>query len=303
MARDPYTVAQANSPLRGMALVLFATFCGAALQAIARGLAGEIHPFELVFFRFFFGFLVLAPVLLRHGHKPLATRRPGLHVLRGIMQVVTMMLVFMGLSMTELATVAALQFSAPLFSTVLALAFLGEVVRARRITALGVGFAGMLVIVRPGFGAVESGVVLILVSALLFAVIIILIKVMARTESSLTMTLYVNLLTMPVALVAMLPFWRMPSLDQWLWLVGLGIVGSLSNLAFTQALKEAEVTAVLPFEFTKLIFSALIGYWAFAEIPDAWTWVGGAMIFLAVTYIAYRERGLRYIKTDRAGRG
>ena len=165
-------------------------------------------------------------------------------------------------------------------------------------TALGVGFAGMLVIVRPGFGAVEPGVVLILISALFFAFIIILIKVMARTETSLTMTLHVSLLSLPVALVAMLPFWRMPSLDQWPWLVGLGIVGSLSNLSFTQALKEAELTAVLPFEFTKLIFSALIGYWAFAEIPDAWTWVGGAMIFLAVTYIAYRERGLWNARTN-----
>ena len=298
MGRNPPTVAPANNPLRGMALVLFATFCGAAMQAITRGLAGELHPFELVFFRFFFGFLVLAPVLSRHGLKPLATRRPGLHALRGVMQVVTMMMVFMGLSMTELATVAALQFSAPLFSTVLALAFLGEVVRARRMTALGVGFAGMLVIVRPGFGAVEPGVVLILISALFFAFIIILIKVMARTETSLTMTLHVSLLSLSVALVAMLPFWRMPSLDQWPWLVGLGIVGSLSNLSFTQALKEAELTAVLPFEFTKLIFSALIGYWAFAEIPDAWTWVGGAMIFLAVTYIAYRERGLWNARTN-----
>ena len=303
MVRDPSTVALTPNPLRGMTLVLFATFCGASMQAITRGLAAELHPFELVFFRFFFGFLVLAPVLLRRGLNPFATRRPGLHVLRSVLQVVTLMLVFMGLSMTELATVAALQFSAPLFSTVLALVFLGEVVRARRMTALGVGFAGMLVIVRPGLGAIEPGAVLILISALLFAGIIILIKVMARTETSLTMTLHLNLLTLPIALVAMLPFWRMPSLDQWPWLVGLGIVGSLSNLSFTQALKEAELTAVLPFEFTKLIFSALIGYWVFAEIPDAWTWVGGAMIFLAVTYIAYRERGLRNIKTDRADRG
>ena len=302
MACDPPTASQSGSggpdALRGMALVLFATFCGAAQQAVTRALADELHPFELVFFRFFFGFLVLAPVLLRHGLKPLVTRRPGLHALRGVLQVVTLMMVFMGLSMTELATVAALQFSAPLFSTVLALVFLGEVVRARRMTALGLGFAGMLVIVRPGFGAIEPGAVLILISALFFAFIIILIKVMARTESSLTMTLHLNLLTLPIAFVAMLPFWRMPSLDQWPWLVGLGIAGSLSNFSFTQALKEAELTAVLPFEFTKLIFSALIGYWVFAEIPDAWTWVGGAMIFLAVTYIAYRERGLRNAKAS-----
>ena len=300
MARDPSPVVRSgedgSNALRGMALVLVATFCGATMQAITRGLAGELHPFELVFFRFFFGFVVLAPVLLRRGFKPLVTRRPGLHALRAVLQVVTLMMIFTGLSMTELATVAALQFSAPLFGTVLALMFLGEVVRARRITALVVGFAGMLVIVRPGVGPVEVGAVLILLSALVFAFIIILLKVMARTESSLTMTLHLGLFTLPIAFVAMLPFWRMPSLDQWPWLVALGIVGSLSNLTFAQALKEAEVTAVLPFEFTKLPFSALIGYWAFAEVPDAWTWVGGAMIFLSVTYIAYRERGLRSAK-------
>ncbi|MDP6787946.1 MAG: DMT family transporter [Rhodospirillales bacterium] len=297
MARDPSPVARsgagAPSALRGMALVLVATFCGAAMQAITRGLSGELHPFELVFFRFFFGFLVLAPVLLRLGLKPLATRRLGLHALRGVLQVATMMMVFMGLSMTELATVAALQFSSPLFGTVLALLFLGEVVRARRITALAVGFAGMLVIVRPGVGTVEPGALLIMLSALVFAFIIILLKIMARTESSLTMTLYMGLFTVPFAFAAMLPFWRMPSPDQWPWLIALGILGSLSNLSFVQALREAEVTAILPFEFAKLPFSALIGYLAFAEVPDTWTWVGGAMIFLAITYIAYRERDLR----------
>ncbi|MDP6884040.1 MAG: DMT family transporter, partial [Rhodospirillales bacterium] len=150
-----------------------------------------------------------------------------------------------------------------------------------------------LVIVRPGVGTVEPGALLIMLSALVFAFIIILLKIMARTESSLTMTLYMGLFTVPFAFAAMLPFWRMPSPDQWPWLIALGILGSLSNLSFVQALREAEVTAILPFEFAKLPFSALIGYLAFAEVPDTWTWVGGAMIFLAITYIAYRERDLR----------
>ena len=112
-------------------------------------------------------------------------------------------------------------------------------------------------------------------------------------DSSLTTTFIGALVATPVALVAALPVWTTPSLGHLLPLIGIATISTLSNLCRAQALKEADITVVAPFEFLKLPWVALIGYAYFAEVPDIWTWIGGAVIFVATTYIAYRERHIR----------
>ena len=115
-------------------------------------------------------------------------------------------------------------------------------------------------------------------------------EVLARTESSLTATLYYGVFVTPVAFLVALPAWQTPSGGHWLWLAAIGALGSLFQFCLSQALKVADATAVMPLDFTKLIWAALIGYLVFAEVPTLWTWVGGMMIFAAATYISYRER-------------
>ncbi len=274
---------------RGMAFMMVSTLTGSMLVAAARHLGTDIHPFEIVFFRSFFGLVFFAPWLIRLGLAPLRTRHIILHGVRSGLQVATALAFFTALTMAPLAKVTALQFSAPLFATVLALMALGETIRARRIAALVVGFAGTLIIVRPGFVELDLGSALVLISAVMIGLIMILIKILSRTESSATVTFYAVLLGTPFALIAALPVWRTPSAEHWPWLIAVGFLGSLSQLAFTQAFKEADVTAVLPLDFTRLIWIAIIGYTVFGEIPDVWTWVGGTVIFSAATYIAFRE--------------
>ena len=121
----------------------------------------------------------------------------------------------------------------------------------------------------------------------------ILAKVLGRSESALTITLYTALVAIPITLVAAVPVWQTPSLEQIGWFTVIGVLGSLNHLCQAQALKEADVTAILPVGFTRLIWASVFGYLVFAEIPDPWTWVGGTMIFLSASYIAYRERRIR----------
>jgi drug/metabolite transporter (DMT)-like permease len=278
---------------RGMALMMLATFTGTSMNGVIRLLSADLHPFEVAFFRGLFGFLVFAPLFARHGLAPLRTTRPGMHVLRGSLQAIGMTLGFLALSMTPLAKVAALQFTVPLFGTVLALLILREVVRARRITALVIGILGTLIIVDPTTNAMDLGSVLVLCSAATSALSMIIVKLLSRTENSTTIVLYSTMLMTPLILIPALPYWETPTIQQLLWLALLGSLGTISNICFAQALKESEVTALTPIEFTRLIWSALIGYFAFAEVPAVETWIGAVIIFSASTYIILRERHLR----------
>ena len=280
----------APSPLRGMAYMLFCALSFTLMNAVIRHVSATLHPLEIAFFRSLFGLLVFAPLFMRYGFEPLRSRRSGMLLLRGGINVVSMTLFFVGVSLAPLAKVAALSFTAPLFATVLAVAILGEVIRGRRVAALVIGFTGTLIILRPGLGGMDMGAILVVASSLAFASALIVIKSLSRTESSTTIAIYAALVATPVTFLIALPVWEVPTWSELAWMAVIGTMGSLGHVLTAQAFKEADVTAVLPVDFTKLVWSAVIGYLVFAEVPDAWTWVGGTVIFSAVIYIAYRER-------------
>jgi len=282
--------------LRGMALILMATLAFSSMHAVVRHLQADLHAFEVAFFRNLFGLIAMAPFFLRHGPQVLRTGRLGLHALRGALQVAGMLMFFTALALTPLAKVSALSFTAPLFATIGAIIFLGERIRARRITALVVGFVGALVIVRPGADALDLGAVLVLVSSASWAVAMLVIKYLAKTESSITQTAYMGLFMTPLSLLAAVWFWRWPEPADYLWFLLMGGCGSLAHMAMAQAFKEAEVTVVLPLDFTRLIWASLIGYFVFAELPELATWIGGGIIFGAATYIAFREAKLKRLQ-------
>ena len=269
--------------------MLAAAFAASCMSGAVRHVSGGMHPFEIAFFRNLFGLIAFLPWLLRYGLTPFKTRQWGLHGLRAITNVIAMLLFFYALSITPLAEVASLGFVVPLFATVFAVIFLRERVRIRRWSALFIGFGGAFVILRPGFETVETGSVLVVVSAAIWAISLILIKVMARSDSSVTIAAIAALLLTPASLVPALFVWQWPSGDQLVWLIGIGVLGTATQICIGQSLRLADSSAVMPLDFTKLIWAALIGYLAFAEVPDVWTWVGGFIIFASSTYIAYRE--------------
>jgi len=279
-------------PLHGPALMVAATVCFSAMHAGIRYLSADLHPFEIGFFRNMFGLLVVLPWIVRWGLKPLRTGRFRLHAVRALVNVVAMLLFFSGLARLPLAEVQALGFTAPLFATLLAVLILREKVRLRRWSALVVGFAGALIVVRPGIGAIDVGTFYVLGSALIWAGALIIIKSLARTESSVTITLYMSLLMTPLALIPAAFVWVWPSADQLALLVALGISGALGQMLMAQSFRVADASAVLPFDFLKMIWSALFGFLLFAEVPGLATWIGGGVIFGAGSYIAFRESRL-----------
>jgi len=282
---------ESNRPLRGIGWMLLATFFAAAMHASVRKVTDDgLHPFEVAFFRNLFGLLALAPWFVRSGLAPLRTRRFGLYSLRAAINLCAMLAFFYALAVAPLTQVTALAFTAPVFATLLAIPILGEVVRFRRWAAITIAFAGTILIIRPGFESLGAGSALALVAALGWAAVVLIMRTLGRTESAVTITAYMSLLITPLALVPALFVWIWPTPEQFGWLVVIGIVGNLGQLCLSQALKEADTHVVMPMDFLRLIWIAIIAYVAFDEVPDLPTWAGGAVIFASGAYITYRER-------------
>ena len=280
---------------RAIDLMVFATFSLSVMLGIIRHMSFELHPFEVVFFRNLFGLVILAPLILRAGISPLRTRRIGLHSVRGFLQAGSMCIFFYGLSLTTLAKVAALNFTAPLFASIAAVLFLRESLGFNQAFALVVGFVGALIILRPGIAVFNAGAAMILTSAKIWGIVLIIIKRLTTTESSLTITPYMMLYLTPLTLIAAVFVWEWPTLTQLVLLVAVGCCGTVGHFAMAQALKDADATAVMPFDFGRLIWAGLIGYVFFAEVPDIWTLIGAVVIFSAAMYVAVQES--RQIKT------
>jgi len=289
-----------GSNLRAIAIMFVSTILFSLMHACVRSLARDLPPFEIAFFRNLFGLVVVLPWFVRFGWEPLKTTRFGLHLLRAVLNVIAMMCFFYALKVTPLADVTALAFTAPIFATILAIVVLGERVRLRRWAAIAIGFAGTFVAIRPGFAEVGAGQLLVLTQASLWAGALITIKVLGRTDSSVTIITYMGLLMIPLSALPAALVWQTPTWTQVGWMVGIGVLGTVGQLLMTQALKEGDTTAVMPIDFFKLIWATILGYVLFAEMPAPYTWIGGTMIFASTTYIAYREHQLRKKPTGAA---
>ncbi|MEZ5861706.1 MAG: DMT family transporter [Geminicoccaceae bacterium] len=278
----------------GIFWMCLSAFGSSSMNGIVREATTEMHAFEVAFFRNVFGLVALAPMMLKAGLRAtLRTKRLHLHAARGLLNAVAMLSFFYAVTVTPLATIAALAFTAPLFAALLAIPFLGERPGWRRWAGLIVGFAGALLIIRPGFTDVGIGVLLILLSSLVWSGALIIIKILARTETSLTITTYAGLFLTPITGAAAWAFWIWPDATGWLMMIAIGILGSITQWSVAQAFHEADATVVLPFDFTKLIWASVIGYVFFGERPDPMTLVGGFVILASITYVAYREHEIR----------
>jgi len=274
---------------KGVIFMIASGIAMTMMQAFIRKMSQELHPLELVFFRNLFALLILSPAFFRHGFGIMRTTKLRFHVIRGVFQVGSMILFFLGISMTPLAEVSALNFITPIIVTILAGFTLGERVGLNRWTAVAGGFIGAMIVIRPGFATVGWGPLFVLASTLFWAGAVITIKVLSRTESSLTATLYLSTIVLPFALVPAIFVWQWPTLDQLVNMFALALFGTIGHLCFAQALKYADTTALMPVEFTRLIWASVVGYLMFVELPGAWTWIGGAVIFLSSFYISWSE--------------
>lgn len=286
--------------LKGILWMLLSTLCLASMHSLIHFISDSVHPFIVVFFRLVFALIVVIPFFYKQGLAPLRTKRLGLLVLRGVMNITAMIAFFTALSLVPVTDVTALSFMAPLFATLLAVLVLKEKIGWRRVAAILVGFLGTVIILRPGFEAIGFGYILVIFATFFWGCAVIVIKSLSRTESSVTITTYMSLVMAPLALIPALFVWEWPSATDFFWLVLLGFLGGAGQMAVAQALKNAETHVVMPFDFTRLIWVTIISFTFFAEVPDLFVWIGGSVIFASSAYITLRERKRQLTPTPAA---
>jgi drug/metabolite transporter (DMT)-like permease len=278
-----------ETPMRAAILMIGACAGFAAMMAIVRKVSPEIHPFEAAFFRNIYGILFMLPWLIRTGGGSLRTGRPAMHLLRAVLGLGAMLLLFTAVSLMPLADVTALSFTAPLFATIGAALILGETVGARRWTATLIGFLGALVIIRPGEQTFTGASLLALASAAGIAAAQLSVKSLARTENPNAIVLIMGLLMTPMSLIPAVLVWTWPSAGAFCWMTAMGLVATIGQNLLVRAMATADASAVMPFDFSRLLFASALGWAMFGEAPDAWTWAGAAVIVTATVYIARRE--------------
>jgi drug/metabolite transporter (DMT)-like permease len=281
-----------GAPLKAALMMIGAMVFFSSMSIFIKLAAAQLHSFEVVFFRNFLAVLMMVPWLIRQGPGVMKTRRIGLYATRSFFNIIGMTAGFTALTLIPLAEATALSFTAPLFATVAAAIFLGEVVRIRRISALIIGFIGMLIVIRPGVEAISPGALLALLNSMTIAITIIIVKKLTDTEQPATIVTYMVLLQSPMALVPALFYWEWPEPLTWVWLIGLAGAGTLGHLMYTRAIQLAEVTQIQPLDFIRLPIIALLAYLIFAQVPTLWTWIGGIVIFASTAYVTHREAQL-----------
>lgn len=290
-------------PVRVFGWMVLAGAAFAAMGGLIKFAARDLHPFEVAFFRCFFGLVWMLPWLLRRGPAALRTRRLPLYAVRAAIGLIGMLAGFYALRFIALADATALSFTAPLFATVGAAVVLGETVRRRRWTATLLGFAGVLIILRPGATAAEPAAVWTLLAAATSAANMLIVKRLTDTEPTEAVVTWMVVMMTPMTLLAALPFWQWPSTAEWAVLVSIGLCGTIGHLAFTRGFAAGEASLVMTFDYLRMPFAAAIGWMAFGEVPTVWTFAGAAVIAGSATYIAHREARLARTGAGAAGLG
>ena len=271
--------------LLAIGATLFGSFMGAGVKL----LSNELHPIIICFYRCLMGLIIITPFVARNNFKALQTDNMRLQIFRALINIISMICWFSAIGMMHFEKATALGFTTPLFTTVLAVLILGEVIRFHRTAALLLGFIGILIIIRPGYMPFEFGTILMLIASFSFSFVLIFVKKLSATDSSLTIIFYHLIYMTPVFFILSLFYWENINLNQLIIFTLMGASGLLSHWCLAQAFKMSDTTFVMPLQFTKLIWASLIGLFIFAEQPDIWTWIGGIIIFISVVYITYRE--------------
>ncbi len=275
--------------LTGVLIAVAAMVLFASVHSAVRSLTDTMSAFQIVFWRMAVSVSLMMPWYLWKGLHLLKTQRPGMHAQRAVVNFTGMVLWFHAIGIVPLAKAVAIHFTLPLFVLLMAALLLGEKVGWRRVAATGVGFAGMLVILRPGMTEVGLPEAMILASALLYGATVIYLKKMLTTETPLALTFYTNALIGLLCIPPAIYTWVPPTADDILPIAVIGILGTLAPLMFTMALRRADGSVIAPIDFLRLPFTAAIAFALFGEVPEIWVWVGGAIIFASTWYIAIRE--------------
>ena len=283
-----------------MLMMIAAMLALPGIDAIAKWLAGSISSGQVTWSRFFFQIILMAPLLLR-TRGPWLTRSLWLHAARGALIAMATLFFFSGLAYLPMADAIAIFFIEPLLVTLLSALFFGEVIHWRRISAISLGFAGALIIIRPTFADVGFAALYPVAAACCFSFYILLTRKLVSNEDPIRLQFFAGVfgcLVMSLALAygnagdidILDATW--PDRGQWLLLGALGIIATVCHLLVTHAYRLASIGILAPFQYIEIIGATLLGLLVFGDFPDSITWLGIAIIVGSGMYVFHRESKL-----------
>lgn len=288
MSVDSASTAPSSLP-RGALWMLLSCGLMSLFGALVHYATAGIHPFQLAFLRSFFALLITAPLLLRGGWRDFTPSLWKGYALRAGFGVIAMLCNFSALALTQLTTATALQFTTPLFIALGAAVILRERVGIQRWGAAVTGFLGVLVVLRPGLQVIEPGTLLALAGALFTSLAALVIKHLSRSRPPMEMVAFMAFFFTLFCLPFALPVWRWPSPPFLLAAMALGALAVAGHFSWYRALSLADASAITPIDYLRLPISAAVGYLAFGEVTDGWTWIGGAIIAGSAIWLAHHE--------------
>lgn len=278
------------SPLKAIAWMIGALVSFTVMAVSVRELSSGMHAFQMLFVRSMIGLLVLAAVLSIKGWGRLRTARIAGHALRNAVHFAGQVFWILGITLLPLATVSAIEFTTPIWGAFLAVLVLGERMTRGRWIALAMGFLGILVILRPGFAVVSAGALIMLACTFCFGATNAVTKWLTRTDGALTILFYMVLMQSVLGGLASILVWAPIEAREWPFLLLLAGTGLSAHYCLTRALAAADATFVMPFEFLRLPFVALVGFLLYAEPVELATLLGAALIFSG-NYYSLRQEG------------
>ncbi|NKB57905.1 MAG: EamA family transporter [Alphaproteobacteria bacterium] len=257
---------------------------GAVLSLIAMAIAGrelatEISIFEIMFFRNAICLAIICLLVMRYGGHLFRTRRLRMHGFRNVVHFAAQAGWYYGLFNLPLSEVFAIEFTAPIWTAILAAMFLAEPLTRKRSVATLLGFIGILIILRPGVAIVDPAAFVVLGAAVGFAATFVITRSMASSDRPLTILFYMNLVQLPLSFVLMVPDWVMPSASAWPWIVMTGLAGLSSHYCFARAFALADAAIVAPIDFIRLPMAAFLGYFLYQEPTSLFVFLGAGVIF------------------------
>jgi len=292
-----------DQPLLAIGLLLGANFVFTAMDGLAKGLAGSgMAAEQIILLRYTLVSVLLVPALLRHWHgRPWHTSRPIAHIARGVLLIGSATMFVHAMVHLPLETATAIGFVSPLYVTALSIPFLGEKVGIRRWAAVGAGFVGVMIILRPGSEVFQPAMLIPLVSSLCWAAGLIITRQMRGTEKPLTILIW----STGAGMVAIAPLgiadWRDPTWGEWGFLAAIAACHIAGQYLTIRAFMLASASLIAPFAYSTLVWAILIGAFAFGSYPDGATLTGAGLLVAAGIYVWHRERKVTGKPTNPGG--
>ncbi len=275
---------------RGAALVSAGSITLVVMATMVKHLGSNLPSMEILFFRSLIGFFFVLPIFIRNPMEPFRTKRPGMHLVRGATGAIGNACFFWTITHMLLADSMALQFSRPLFMIPLALIFLGEIAGWRRTSVALVGFLGILLYARPFTAGFDPAAFVGAPGALFGGLVVICIKRLATTEPTRVIMFYYAFWNAVFAAIPAIFLWVTPSLWELMLLTVIGFLGIVGQTMITQGLTQGDATVLVPLDYSRIVYAAVLGFILFGELPGLWSVAGMALIVAASLYLVLTEK-------------